>query len=102
ASATTLYNLEGRVARRVDGMQRQSSILSLSDPVFDAVQPSVAQAGEVRTARSEPNFDSPLIRGGFLAAGGTLARLPGTAAETQAIRKAFAALAPDEVVVLQG
>jgi CHAT domain-containing protein len=65
-------------------------VLSLSDPIYDAAE--VAQAFKVRQQAASQNKDSiELTRNGYVRAGGSLERLPGTAAETDAIRAAFRA-----------
>lgn len=83
ASATLLQRIAAR--GDVDG----NRVLSVSDPVYDPA----AGAASARAA---------VLRGRFARASGPLARLPGTARETEAILKAFSHAAADGVTVLQG
>lgn len=74
-SATTLYNLRRRATGRSAGTLRA---LIISDPLFDRRPP--AASGEAAPAPSSRRW---------VESGGSLARLPGTAREAEAIRKAL-------------
>src|SRR5205085_8441939 len=72
------------------------SVLSLSDPVFDPAGLESSAASRrvvpVRASDAAPvdhEDASASARAGYVGAGGLLARLPGTALETAAIRRAF-------------
>jgi len=82
-SASTLNSIEQRPAVRPGG-QTRASVLSVSDPIFDP-----SQITQQAAARAQARQDEPLTRGRFLESAGALERLPGTAAETEAIRAAF-------------
>ena len=110
ASATTLHNLEQRAAARLVPALDSASVLSLSDPVFDPAQLSLPRPAEIRPATPGASGGATsaaaVTRNSYERFGGSLAALPGTAAETEAVRKAFApdaaaAAAGGAVVVLQ-
>ena len=91
-SATVLWRL---TARPVTALPDDGAyVLSVSDPVFSAPSPA---------AREEPGLSAqPLVRSSYEQAGGSLARLPGTARETDAIRRAYGGEAERVVIALQG
>ena len=100
ASATTLYNLEHRASVRPVPSATHIAVLSLSDPIFDLRELAVPVPAPKQQATNERNGEVELTRGSFEALGGSLSRLPGTAAETDAIRAAFGKEAGN-VVTLQ-
>jgi CHAT domain-containing protein len=110
-SATTLYNIEKRPAARVIPLANQPAVLSLSDPIYDPAE--VAALLQKQTDKRLTSQDTSVVsaaltfeelmrgltRDSYVRFGGNLARLPGTARETAAIRKAFGA--KGEVLELQ-
>jgi CHAT domain-containing protein len=97
ASAATLYNLELQPTV-ADGGAGAGAVLSLSRPVFDPAELLQAEAPRRRATPA-----GLTTRAGFLAGGGGLPPLPGTAAETEAIRRAFSTgPSGSGVTVLQG
>jgi tetratricopeptide (TPR) repeat protein/CHAT domain-containing protein len=82
ASATALYDLEIRASMSSAASSGLRAVLSLSDPIFDAKD------------------TGSIARGTFSRGGAGLSRLPGTAAETEAIRQAFGG--GEAVLALQG
>jgi CHAT domain-containing protein len=97
-SATTLYNLTKRIKAST---KREPSILSLADPIFDPKQvaeaqtqpdvaPAFASADTVSTVQRALEWEQvvSVYRDNFERTG-ALGRLPATAQEGQALRKAF-------------
>jgi CHAT domain-containing protein/tetratricopeptide (TPR) repeat protein len=97
ASATALVNITRRPADRVV-QAAGPTMLSVSDAVFDPF--------EVASIRGDSAAGPPIpvapTRGGFERGGGSLVRLPGTAAETAEIVAAFGANASERITVLSG
>lgn len=95
-SATSLYT----ITQQPDSITFDSYpwVLSLSDPIYDLDEATLAltEEREERNVTTEPGEGSPVRLGGGLA------RLPGTARETEAILKAFGDDASRNVTVLQG
>jgi CHAT domain-containing protein len=91
-SATALVNITRRPAARVVRAADGPMILSLSDPIFDPA----ALAGRPDTA------EAAATRDGYLRGGGSLARLPGTAQETESVRNTLGAGAASRLEVLSG
>jgi len=89
-SASVLYAIEQRPSTRPVG-STAASVLSLSDPVYDPAEVSRAAPAAQQSAGALRDSAGGLTRNGYVRAGGSLERLPGTAAETDAIRAAFAA-----------
>jgi tetratricopeptide (TPR) repeat protein len=97
ASATTLYNLEQRPAVRAVPTLSSASVLSLSDPIFDPTQlapsivPQAIPIAPTDTTKLATDFPetAAITRDSYVRTGGSLAPLPGTAAETEAIVEAF-------------
>ncbi len=80
-SATVLYNIERRAgASAMSGQAEGALLLSVADPVYDP--------GAAETSAEAPRTST---RSAFLRAGGPLARLPGTAMESEAIVTHFGA-----------
>jgi CHAT domain-containing protein len=86
-SATFVRDLSLR-ARERRGDRGRAAALSVSDPTFPTGDGAPAPSASDR------------IRGAYLGGGGVLTRLPGTAAESRAVRDALAPVA--EVEVLEG
>jgi CHAT domain-containing protein len=86
-SATVLSSIERRPTARALPSAGLANVLSFSDPIYDP--------NEVKTSLGRPlaMLDTTVARtrNQFVRAGGSLARLPGTAAETEAIQDAFRA-----------
>lgn len=106
ASATALANITRRPSARVVSASGPM-MLSVSDPIFDpaevaSTRQSVADPaggeGQDTTARA----GAPPVRASYQRGGGSLARLPGTAAETKIVRTAFGANAARDLEVLSG
>ncbi|MEE8446990.1 MAG: tetratricopeptide repeat protein, partial [Gemmatimonadota bacterium] len=101
ASLTVLLNLERRRSTRPVGLTRRGGILSVSDLIYNPRDvPEVTQEApeEEILASSES-----VTRDSFERLGGSLALLPGTAAETDSIISAFGAdPVSGPVVVLSG
>jgi len=94
-SATTLYNINKRPPVRITPDASQPSVLSLSNPIYDPAEVVQQQSKQTDTPTvDEPPTSEPLTaartRDSFVRAGGSLAKLPGTAQETEEIQKAFA------------
>jgi CHAT domain-containing protein len=86
ASVTILHNVTRRPDTRPGTIP--ADVLSLSDPIYDPA--AVLAARQTRAApRAAPPAAVEPTRDAYERAGGTLARLPGTARETQAIQRAF-------------
>ncbi|MEM8600448.1 MAG: tetratricopeptide repeat protein, partial [Bacteroidota bacterium] len=109
-SATVLYELTQRPAPSTVARFDTPLVLSLSDPLFTAsevaeafAQAEANQATADSTAMVSGNLAllADATRDAYERAGGSLARLPGTAAETAAIRRAFGEAADRVVVTLQ-
>jgi CHAT domain-containing protein len=98
-SATVLYNLTRRGGSPIMG-PRGPAVLSVSDPLYDVSQ--VRQAGSSESAMFSLAMLAPRLRDSYERTGGALARLPGTARETAAIRAAYGTEAARSVQVLQG
>ena len=102
-SASVLFSLAGQPDARALG--GASGILSLSDPVYDPAEVAeLMAAGKLQ--QEEPEVVSGIgretqTRNAFERAGGSLARLPGTAVETGAIRDAIGEAALGRFVALQ-
>ncbi|MCG8606839.1 CHAT domain-containing protein, partial [bacterium] len=104
-SATTLHNLEQLPDTRVDV---QASVLSLSDPVFDAskvimdVNQDIVSKDPIRPTMVDSLDESFIVvqRESYERLGGRLVRLKNTAQETRSIRNAFSWLGDDMVVTL--
>ena len=82
-------------------------MLSVSDPIFDPAEvASMGQAGENNAAGERPDTTARIgalpTRDSYERGGGSLARLPGTARETEAVRDAFGAGAVTYLEVLTG
>jgi CHAT domain-containing protein len=83
-SATVLYNLERRPPSRLTPIASETLWLSLYDPIFDLE--------EIERVGAETSVQHPSesrSRDEFVRAGGSLARLPGTALEALALNTAF-------------
>lgn len=99
-SVTVLHNLEARPP------SASRDLLTLSDPIFDPAEVPAMTTGagamdpeETAGAASSPN---QVNRAAFERGAGALARLPGTARETEAILASFAAGDdPGSIAVLQ-
>jgi CHAT domain-containing protein/tetratricopeptide (TPR) repeat protein len=111
-SATALYNIEQKARDIASGAPGDTgaSVLSLSNPTFE-----LSPLGTGRVPRVTPRVTSSggtgrgevptVVRAAFTARGGPLLPLPGTAEETEAIRRAFVRATGDAVAgvqVLQG
>lgn len=108
ASATTLYNVTRRPMTRTSRRATDPTVLSLSDPLYNAEDVEIALRGVGATASSaaqssaaEPEvaLAQDVTRDLYSGLGGTLGRLPGTALETQTIRQAFTKHLSEESVV---
>ncbi len=91
-SATALVNVTRRPAARAVRTATGPMMLSLSDPIFD---PSELGRGTDATAPGA-------TRDAFVRSGASLARLPGTAQETELVRGAMGAGAASRLAVLEG
>lgn len=103
-SATVLYNLGRRPQSSVLARASRPSVLTLSDPIYD-VADVIRTLGTTESAHSRPRAAaavSGVTRNSYERLGGSLARLPGTALETEAIKRAFGTEAASAVEVLQG
>lgn len=105
-SATVLYNLSRRAQSRTLSVANARTVLSVSDPIYDATEAAASRS--LGTTGTSVAFDAPPgrplqgpTRNSFERMGGSLARLPGTALESDAIVKAFGAEAVRSVIVLQ-
>jgi CHAT domain-containing protein len=98
ASATALANITRRPAARVVAGEG-AIMLSVSNPVFDPLEVAALSrsAGDTATLGAVPAARTVYQRGG-----GSLARLPGTARETDIVRTAFGDAAPAQLQVLNG
>ncbi|MDH5235980.1 MAG: CHAT domain-containing protein, partial [Gemmatimonadota bacterium] len=105
ASATALANITRRpAARAVVGAGRM--MLSVSDPIFDPAEVARTIAGTARPAAPDPDPDAAMdtrgTRDSYARGGGSLARLPGTARETELVRSTFGAGASTKLEELSG
>jgi CHAT domain-containing protein/tetratricopeptide (TPR) repeat protein len=84
-SAAVLAHLSGRA--NLGALEETGGVLSLSDPVFDPAGADVSRRGaaKVADAPKDPAAAETVTRDEFVRSGGTLRRLPGTEAETDAI-----------------
>lgn len=103
-SVTALYNISQRRGSRLSPEPGLQSVLSLSDPIYDPGEVSLALAAREQTLEDSLTLAvaTPLTRDSYERLGGSLARLPGTAQETEAIRLAYGEDAQQSVLVLQG
>jgi tetratricopeptide (TPR) repeat protein len=98
-SATTLYNIEKRPDERVTPLPNQPFVLSLSNPIYDATEVAQMLKGQkvegatvaVPGALLSDTLLASVTRDSFERAGGSLAKLPGTARETEVIQSVFKA-----------
>ncbi len=106
ASATVLNNVSRRPAARVAQSTAGPMMLSISDPIFDPgeVVNALQAAGNITAARRDTTTGAAITptRDSYERSGGSLARLPGTARETDAVRTTFGARAATSLQVLSG
>jgi CHAT domain-containing protein len=106
ASATALYN----IAQRADGRSATppmpgATALSVSNPTFDPAPARAAQARRVFSSATGSAAMSVAVRAAFTTRAGVLPPLPGTAEESEALRRAFGGTGrsgASRVQVLQG
>lgn len=120
-SATALHAMAQRSAS--SPRREAGRILSLSDAIYDPLEVAEAMkdnAGSVEIPENSPSYrqadsvlesttdsteiaeNPPRTRASYVRAGGLLARLPGTALETEAIELAYGDEAARKVITLQG
>jgi CHAT domain-containing protein len=87
-SATVLHSIEQRPSTR-SPIAGSGALLTLSDPIYDPAEVARESAAAADTARGAAGV---VTRSSYVRAGGPLTRLPGTAAETDAVRDAFGAV----------
>ncbi len=86
-SLTVLANLERRRSSRPAGLTNRGGVLSVSDLIYS---PQVVEEATLETANDRAVTSAErFARGSFERLGGSLAALPGTAAETDSIVAAF-------------
>ncbi len=88
-SATALYNIQRRPAAIPSPGPEGAILVSLADPFYDPMEES---------PEAEPNLPREVTRDAYVRAGGPLARLPGTARESDAIMAHFG---PQRVTALR-
>ena len=105
ASATTLANITRRPSARVVDAAGPM-MLSVSDPIFDPAEVASMLQSAADSTTGEPRDTTaggaPPARASYQRGGGSLARLPGTAHETDIVRNAFGASAARDLEVLSG
>ena len=101
-SATALYTLTDRPRTRFTARSGAARVLSLADPIYSPTDVAAALNEQEREADSTSSAAlRPRTRDAYERAGGSLARLPGTARETSAIETAYGEEAERAVFPLQ-